>query len=122
MQGIGVVQDGYPFTEEELERGAPRFWWSRSRKAAYHRALQRTGRSGRRSGADDSDTGSSGDDDATWRHAGIGAGVGAAAIVTSSFGDAGEEKHSYSSDSGGSWGSTDTGSSSSSDSGGSSGE
>ncbi len=27
MRGIGVLEDGFVFTEAELERGTPRFWW-----------------------------------------------------------------------------------------------
>ncbi len=39
MRGIGVVQDGFPFRDEDLARGAPRWWWGAARKAAYRDAL-----------------------------------------------------------------------------------
>ncbi len=45
MRGIGVVQDGYEFSWEELERGTPRFWWGPAKRAAFDRALARHGKS-----------------------------------------------------------------------------
>lgn len=43
MRGIGVLEDGYHFSEEALERGAPHFWWGPRKRAAYDRALARRG-------------------------------------------------------------------------------
>ena len=34
MRGIGVLEDGFVFTEAELERGTPRFWWGLRKRAA----------------------------------------------------------------------------------------
>ena len=54
MRGIGVLEDGFVFTEAELERGTPRFWWGLRKRAAYDRALARRGM-GRRDERDDDD-------------------------------------------------------------------
>ncbi|WP_198377146.1 hypothetical protein [Neoroseomonas rubea] len=45
MRGIGVLEDGYEFSWEELERGTPRFWWGPRKRAAFDRALAKRGMS-----------------------------------------------------------------------------
>jgi len=76
MRGIGVVQDGFPFTHAELDRGVPRFWWSAGRKRAYAAAL--AGRGGQDGGNKDTPGVSAGQ-----------AGIGAAAVVTGRASDDG---------------------------------
>ena len=39
MRGIGVIEDGFAFTEAELARGRPRFWWHARKAAAYERVV-----------------------------------------------------------------------------------
>ncbi|WP_137127064.1 hypothetical protein [Roseomonas sp. HF4] len=109
MTGIGVFQDGFPFTNEELERGTPRFWWSSARKQAFEKALARRGGARHRhdggSGSEADDWNSDSSDNS--RTVGIGAAAGAAYVATGGF----EERHDASGG-GESFGSTDTGSSS----------
>ncbi len=89
MRGIGVLEDGFVFSEEALERGSPRFWWGRRKRAAYDGVLARRGMSGKRkSGRDvDDDTGLRGSDE---RDRGTAVGTAAAAAVLLS--EAGEKK------------------------------
>jgi hypothetical protein len=111
MNGIGVVQDGFPFTEAELRRGRPRFWWGAARKRAYATAVgQRGGTRHRQEHVEAGGDGSAGSH--AWA-TGATAATGTAYVATGGF----EERRDGG---GGSWSSTDTGSSS--DSGGSGGE
>ncbi len=52
MRGMGVLEDGYLFAEEDLERGTPRFWWGFRKRMAFDRALARRGLT-RKDGDDD---------------------------------------------------------------------
>lgn len=70
MRGIGVLEDGFVFTEAELERGTPRFWWGLRKRAAYDRVLARRGM-GRKDG-DDEDEGTSSSSGSDDRDRGIG--------------------------------------------------
>ena len=63
MRGIGVLEDRFVFTEAELERGAPRFWWGPRRRAAYDRVLARRGMSRREGRGDDNAASSTPDND-----------------------------------------------------------
>jgi hypothetical protein len=114
MNAIGVVQDGFPFTDGELARGTPRFWWSAARRKAFAKALAR--RTGTRhrpaSGGGGADGGHAEGAD-TWRMGGTAAAAGAAHVATGAF----AERHSQSG-SGDSAGSTETGGSSDSGGGG----
>jgi uncharacterized membrane protein YgcG len=110
--GLGVIEDGFTFTEAELARASPRFWWGARKRAAYERVLERRGIRRNRDGEDsDHDSGhdhdSRHDDDR--RYAGT-AGAAAAAMVVLSD----NEKHHDTgrSDGGGGW--SDGGSNSSS--------
>ena len=110
MRGIGVIEDGFTFTEAELARGTPRFWWNARKAAAYERAIARRGMA--RPAHDDRDGGSSMDD---WHRAPASVTAAGAATVIA---DAVEDRRPQ--DAGHSHGGAETGSSS--DSGGGSGE
>lgn len=112
MRGIGVLEDGFVFTEAELERGAPRFWWGLRKRAAYDRALARRGM-GRKDREDD-DASDSGDRDRS-----ASGSVAAAAVLVS---EATEKKTEGGGSWFGSWGGDGSDGGGSSDSGGSGGD
>lgn len=114
MRGVGVIEDGYAFTEAEIDRASPRFWWGARKRAAYDRVLARRGSARRtedREDTDDADTGGQGSDFTP------GLAVATAAGAAYAMSDT-EEKRTESGSSFGSWfgGGSDSGSSSSSDS------
>lgn len=78
MRGLGVLEDGFVFTELELERGTPRFWWGLRKRTAYDRALARRGIARRDRDEEEQDGIWSDSDDAT---VAIGAGAAAAAVM-----------------------------------------
>ena len=43
VDGVGVIEDGFTFTEAEIARASPRFWWGLRKRAAYERVLERRG-------------------------------------------------------------------------------
>ncbi|WP_198371807.1 hypothetical protein [Roseomonas rosulenta] len=113
MQGLGMIEDGFTFSDAEIRRASPRFWWGPRKRAAYDRVLERYGLK-RRGNDEDTDHESGSDSD---RSSGT-----TAAIATVAMDDA--EKQQLSGDpSWKSWSSSDSSDSgsSSSDSGGSDG-
>lgn len=128
MRGIGVLEGGHAFTEEEIARGRPRWWWGRGRRTAYERVLLERGliphTQDRRSGHDHEggDDGWPADRDGHGfdRHRAVGAAAGAvfAAKATEATWD--DEKSR--SEGGSGWGAGDGGSGGDSGGSGSSGE
>jgi hypothetical protein len=126
MQGIGAIEDGFTFTEAEIQRASPRFWWGPRKRAAYDRVLERRGLSRTRDEAEDRDDDRSGSDADDHRRTGTAVAAGTIALSESLP----EKRQENGGSSSGSWfdkGSDDGGGSSSdrgsgsSDSGGSDG-
>jgi hypothetical protein len=97
MRAIGVIEDGFAFTEAEIARGAPRFWWGARKRAAYQRVLDRRGIARRDEGGD----GDGGSDSGSTADRRDGAAAGTAAAATVAIADA--EKRLEAGTSGGSW-------------------
>ncbi|NMJ40969.1 hypothetical protein GWK16_06940 [Roseomonas sp. JC162] len=110
MRGYGVVEDGFTFTEEEIARGSPRFWWGPRKRAAYDRVLARRGQSRQDERDDDREDSNGSSDTSSGNNASAGAAAGAAFVVMSQ-----EEKRTESGSAWSSWfsGGSDGGSGSS---------
>jgi hypothetical protein len=83
MQGLGVIEDGFTFTEAEIQRASPRFWWGLRKRAAYERVLERRGLSRKRDEEDDRVDDRSGSDGDSDRRTGTAAAAGAGAVLVS---------------------------------------
>jgi hypothetical protein len=82
MQSLGVIEGGFRFTEAEIQRASPRFWWGSGKCAAYERVLERRGLS-RKRGEDDEgrDDSRSDDDHDSGRRQGSGTSTGATVAI-----------------------------------------
>lgn len=88
MRGVGVIQDGFAFTEAEIERSTPRFWWGATKREAYRRVLERRGIGQHRDDRDDDRDEGPGHDGPSGRDDS----AAAAAVATVAMADTFDEK------------------------------